>query len=117
MYPGYTEEATLQILGSIFLLSFFLFIIFLIAKKKANLPIMKVFASFSHIALTFGLVGFLWLFFLYEETPVLGARFWFLAIIFSHLVWLGRTLLYLTLQMPKEKEERENRKVYRKYLP
>lgn len=117
LFPGYTNEIVLQILGGVFLSSLVLCVIFFLIKRKTNSLNKKVFVSLSHLFLSLGLVGFLWLFFLYEEAYLLGARFWLLIIILAHLIWLGRIFLYLTLILPKEKEEAKNKKVFRQYLP
>lgn len=117
LFPGYTSEKTLQILGGIFLTALFLFVIFFILKNKTKSLDRKIFSNLSYLFLSFGLVGFVWLFFLYEEVYLLGARFWLLIIILSHAVWLARITLYSTLCLPKEKEDLEKKKTYRKYLP
>ena len=117
LYPGYTSEKSLQVLGAIFLSSLFLFIILSFVKRKAAPFNKKAFAGLSYLFLSFGLTGFAWLFFLYEEAYLLGARFWLLIIVFGHLVWLARIFLYVALQLPKEKEKEKNKKIYRKYLP
>jgi hypothetical protein len=117
LFPGYTSEVTLQTLGGVFLAALFLFIIFFFSKNKTQSINKKVFSNLSYLFLSFGLLGFVWLFFLYEEVYLLGARFWLLILILGHLVWLAKIVLYLKLRLPKEKEEQEKKKTFRKYLP
>lgn len=117
LFPGPTNEKNLQILGGVFLTGLFLFVVLFIFKNKIKSHNGKIFSGLSYLFLSFGLAGFAWLFFLYEEAYLLGARFWLLIIILAHCIWLARIILYSTLRLPKEKEEMEKKKAYRKYLP
>ena len=115
--PGQTEDRTLQVFGAIFLVSLFLFVIFLLLKRRGRPIIKTVYGKLANVFLSFGLVGFCWLFFLYEEAYLLGSRFWFLIIVLVHGVLLAKLVLYLVLQLPKEKEVNASKKAFNKYLP
>ena len=64
-----------------------------------------------------GVFGILALFFAYEQIPLLGMRFWFLAT-FAYFLWhLGKVAWYVTREYPVERREEEERLRILKYMP
>ncbi|MFA5413740.1 MAG: hypothetical protein WC348_04365 [Patescibacteria group bacterium] len=89
---------------------------FLAKTKKQNPPMVKLLRKFKKMFSTMAVVGFIVLFFTYEQIYLLGSRFWFLAWFIGLVVWVVFIVLYAARKMPKEKDELEKKQKYLKYL-
>lgn len=90
---------------------------FLIKSKKQNPPLAKLFRKLKKMLQTMAVVGFILLFFSYEQIYFMGSRFWFLAWFIGLVVWAVFIALYALRKMPAEKSELEKKQKYLKYLP
>lgn len=84
--------------------------------KKQNPPLVKLLRKLKKMFSTMGLIGFIVLFFSYEQIYLLGSRFWFLFWFIGLIVWVIFIVLYAIRKMPKEKDELEKKQKYLKYL-
>lgn len=66
---------------------------------------------------TTGLLGLLFLFFSYEQVPLLGMRLWFLLTFVLLIVWLGRVVKFAVTEYPALRREDEEKARLRKYMP
>ncbi len=90
---------------------------FLIYFFRRDVILVKIFKKFHRLFLTVGLIGFVILFFTYEQIIFLGSYFWYLILFLGSLVWFILVVVYLIKNIPKEKKELEKRKRFEKYLP
>jgi glucan phosphoethanolaminetransferase (alkaline phosphatase superfamily) len=89
---------------------------FLAKIKKQNPPLAKLLRKLKKMFSVMAVVGFILLFFSYEQIYLLGSRFWFLLWFIGLVVWLVFILLYAVGKMPKEKDDLEKKQKYLKYL-
>jgi CDP-diglyceride synthetase len=89
----------------------------LIYLMKKNVILVKIFSKFYKFFLTIGFVGFILLFFTYEQINLLGSYFWYLFLLIGSLIWFGFILFFLIKKVPLEKRELEKKKRFLKYLP
>lgn len=117
--PGVLSVETRQLMLIVFGVCLVLFFVFraLAYVKKEQLSLVKLFKKIYIFWLVNALMGFIWLFFRAEAVPLLGARFWILFLFIVDLVWLFYIIKYGVKQMPKEKKEKEEQKLFKKYLP
>ncbi len=73
--------------------------------------------KFFNLFLTMGILGYVYLFFIWQAVPLLAARFWFLLWLIVTAVWLGFVLKYLILEVPKKRNEINKRREFEKYIP
>lgn len=90
---------------------------FLAKTKKQNPPLAKLFKKIGKMFSTMALVGFVLLFFSYEQIYFLGGHFWFLFWLVGLVVWAVFIALYAVKGMRREKEELEKKQRFMKYLP
>lgn len=64
-----------------------------------------------------GIAGGVFTFLLYEQIPILSARFWFLIIFVIFAVWLGFGIRALMINVPKLRAAATSRAAYEQYLP
>jgi cytochrome c oxidase subunit IV len=88
----------------------------LVIKTKDGLKI-KAYRRFSHLFLTIGILGLIYLFFAWQGVAILSARFWPLVLAIVALVWLVFIAKYLLMEIPKLRREIENKRKFEKYLP
>ena len=84
---------------------------------KRNIILVKVFKKFYKFSFTVGLIGFVLLFFTYEQIIFLGSYFWYLVLLLGSLIWFVFIVYFLIKNIPKEKKALEERKRFEKYLP
>ena len=77
----------------------------------------EIFLRTASLLATTGFLGFMFLFFSYEQLPFLGMRFWFLFLFLSFTVWLLRIALFVVKDYPVLKSERAEKERVRRYLP
>jgi hypothetical protein len=92
-------------------------IIMVVRKFSRNEINNKLLTKFFHLFLNLGIIGILWFGFRYENTPVLGLRYWAALIIIVGLIWLGFILKYLIFNFSKEQKEYQHQLVKNKYIP
>lgn len=88
-----------------------------ILSKKKDAHLTKRLLKFSRFGWTIGLLGFLWLFFSYEQAVVLGSRFWFLILLLAAGIRLFFLVKDLVKNLPKERAVMMERERFLKYLP
>lgn len=76
-----------------------------------------IFARLAQMMQTIGGLGLLFLFFTYEQLPVLGMRLWFLVLFVWFAVWLVRITLHVVRDYPKLRTDQVQRQKFEKYLP
>lgn len=64
-----------------------------------------------------GILGMIYLFFVFERVPIFSMRFWFLIWAAGVLVWLGFIVKYIKVDIPQKERELYNRWRFNKYLP
>ncbi|MBI2098852.1 hypothetical protein HYT45_00345 [Candidatus Uhrbacteria bacterium] len=92
-------------------------IVFNILAKRSAPLLARRFKPVSRFFWAAGLLGYLWLFFSYEEAILLGARFWFLLIAAATIVRAVFTLLDFKKNLPKEAAAQEEKRRFESYLP
>lgn len=117
--PESMEFVTLRLFFFLFLFLFLLGIVLRIqAKHRAkDRSQKKLFRSFSSVCFTASLLGFILLFFRYEETPFFGARFWFLLWVLMIILWVGFLLRYFFRIVPEKQKRLFEQRQREKYLP
>lgn len=90
---------------------------FLIYLLRQDIILVKIFKKFYKLFLITGLIGFVILFFTYEQIIFLGSYFWYLILFLGSLVWFILIVVFLIKKIPKEREALEKRKKFEKYLP
>ncbi len=83
-------------------------------KHKVNKNLLKRFFSLS---LYTALSGLVWFGMRYENTQLLGRRYWAGIVILTAIIWLGFILKYLIFNYGKEKSEFDRELVKSRYLP
>jgi len=116
--PAAPSERTTIILAISFAVFLALGIVcgILAKSKKQNPPLVKLFRKLKKMFGTMAVIGFIILFFSYEQIYFMGSRFWFLAWFIGFVVWVVFIALYALKKMPKEKDELEKKQKYLKYL-
>lgn len=84
---------------------------------KSESFLAKRLLKFSRLGWTTGILGYIWVFFSYEEAVVMGARFWFLFIVFMTAIWAGFILNDIRKNMAKERTAQAEKERFEKYLP
>lgn len=74
-------------------------------------------SRFSRLLSTSGLLGLTFLFFSYEQIPLLGMRFWFLFLFFTFMIWLGRIAVFIVKDYPARRRQVAERRRFERYLP
>jgi heme exporter protein D len=64
-----------------------------------------------------GLLGLLFLFFTYEQVPVLGMRLWFLVTFVIFFVQIGRAVSFIVIDYPRLQRADAEKARIEKYLP
>ena len=111
--PGY-RYSLMAFFGCIVVLA----VLFYLLRKRLQYKAYRtLYLKLGRLCLTFGLVGFAWLFFRDERIIYLGMRFWFLILLISMAVWLVFILRHYFIDVPKRKKELDEKKEFDKYLP
>lgn len=90
---------------------------FLVYSLRRNLILVKVLRKVYKFFSTIGIIGFIFLFFTYEQIVFLGSYFWYLVLFLGSLVWFGFIIYFLIREIPKEKAALEEKRRFEKYLP
>ena len=92
-------------------------VVFNVLSRRADPFLGKRLRRLSKVGWVNGILGYIWLFFSYEGVVFLGARFWFLVILLSTIVWKIFILVDLKKNVARERAERQERERFEKYLP
>jgi uncharacterized protein YhhL (DUF1145 family) len=85
--------------------------------KNKNLPLQKMWQKWTNYFLTFGVVGFLLLFFRQQKVYILSMPLlWYLSFI-GATVWLVFIIKWIKIKMKKIQQEIEKKKQRQRYLP
>ncbi|OGH92344.1 MAG: hypothetical protein A2534_03635 [Candidatus Magasanikbacteria bacterium RIFOXYD2_FULL_39_9] len=71
----------------------------------------------SHLAMTMGFLGLVWMFFRQEQAVFLSWRFWLLVWVGSFAWWTWSIVKYITKRVPEIRTEEERLARIEKYLP
>lgn len=114
-------------MGSGFTTAFFMFFASLviaasaarIAKRNAEVdkPMKHFLQNFAGKATTWGVIGFFWLFFSFEEISFFGSRFWFVFIAIGVVISARKLFIHWKKEMPEERLRRTLSTAQNKYLP
>lgn len=90
-----------------------------IAKRNAEVDkAMKHFLdNVAGKATTWGVLGFLWLFFSFEEISFFGSRFWFLLWLTGVVLATRKLSIHWRKEMPEERSRRSMSAEQNKYIP
>ncbi len=75
----------------------------------------ELFFRGERLALTMGIVGYLWLFFAYEMIPFFSSRFWMVIWMLALFLWVYSIFHYALYEIPQhfaKEREREYKKKY-----
>lgn len=86
-------------------------------QKKVDRFLSRLFHDLARLVITMGCLGFVLLFFSFEQIRLLGARFWYLFWGLGFLIWLGLILYKYFKVAPRERLQEELRHQREKYLP
>jgi Ca2+/Na+ antiporter len=94
-------------------------ILYVVARhfKKHDRLKREVLRRFARVLLLTAVLGYLFLFFSYEQLPLLGMRLWFLVLFLLFTVWLVRAIVYTLKDYPQLRKQEAERRRYEKYLP
>lgn len=87
-----------------------------LAKRKDNFLTKRLLRA-SRLCWTVAILGLLWLFFSYEGAVLLGARFWFLLIMISAVVWAIFIVLDIKKNLSREMAAQAEKERFERYLP
>lgn len=96
--------------------SFALRVVARVMKKKDGRK-SDLLLRFARPLSTTGVLGLLFLFFSYEQVPLLGMRLWFLITFVLLIVWVGRVVKFAVTEYPALRREDEEKARLRKYMP
>ncbi len=85
--------------------------------KKYNHLIEEVIQRFAKLMFTTAVLGYILLFFAYEQVPLLGMRLWFLLLTLLFCYWLVRAIVFAVRDYPHMKQHEDERLRFNKYLP
>ncbi|MFA6382604.1 MAG: hypothetical protein WCX08_05040 [Candidatus Buchananbacteria bacterium] len=88
----------------------------LLGKTKDGLRI-KGLRRITHLCLTVGILGFVYLFFAWQGVALLASRIWLIIIFLTAVIWLAFIAKYLFLEVPKLRKEIDHRRDFERYLP
>lgn len=88
-----------------------------VIKKGGDKLKARVLSTFSGAMLKTGFLGYLFLFFAYEQLPVLSMRLWALVWLASFCLWTATAVRFATKDYPERRSRAERLKELRKYLP
>lgn len=90
-----------------------------IARRNAGVDkaTKRFLANFSGKATTWGILGFLWLFFSFEEISFFGSRFWFLLWALGVAFAARKLWIHWKKEMPEERLRRTLSVTQNKYIP
>lgn len=77
----------------------------------------RLFKRLQTFFTTLGLVGFVILFFFWQQVPYLSSRFWLLVWLVVGLVWLGFIGRWGFIELPRSRAEAAARREREQYLP
>lgn len=84
--------------------------------KKSDRFLARVLRKFKNLALTMGIIGFVFLFFRYEYIPVFSRRFMYIIWILMFGIWAG-FLVSEFRKIPKRRQYAEEVDRIKRYLP
>jgi len=117
--PGPLMNSAAQFLLIVFGLCLIGAIIFYsIARIKKDDPVIfKLYSKIKNLFTTLAVVGFIILFFFWQQVPYLSSRFWVVIWLLILLIWAGFIGRFGFFEAPKRKEEIKKKRKFEKYLP
>jgi len=106
----------LLVIFSICLLAAIVLAIFM-ARRRALGPTARLWRKVQNLCSTFGIVGFVILFFFWQQVPYLSSRWWLLVWLVGVLIWLGFIGRFGFVDLPARQAELEKQREQAKYLP
>jgi Ca2+/Na+ antiporter len=94
-------------------------VLFLVARhfKRPNRLLSDAIRRFARLMLVTAGLGYMFLFFAYEQVPILGMRLWFLLLFVLFSVWLVRAIMFVVRDYPHLHQQENERTRFERYLP
>ena len=117
--PGPFNLIALKILAVIFFVCLILMAVFiyLYKFKKKDKFITHLYRKLYLFFFACAFIGFIFLFFFYEQAYLLAARFWFLLWILMFVVWLFFIIKFVVKDIPLQRKKIGKKREFEKYLP
>ncbi|MFA5076281.1 MAG: hypothetical protein WC480_02580 [Patescibacteria group bacterium] len=117
--PGQMAPAAFKLLVVIFAICLVGAIIFWLLGRisKKDRIYIKLFKKIQSFLITLGLVGFVILFFFFEEAPYLSSRFWLLIWLVIAVFWLIKIIKFTVVDLPRRLTEQKKIESFKQYLP
>ncbi|HLD81824.1 MAG TPA: hypothetical protein VJA22_01285 [Patescibacteria group bacterium] len=120
LVPGSLDSATQTFLSFFFTFVLIVWVVgkMLAAEKSSTDKLLaRVYRKIGTLGVTMGILGFVILFFFYQNVYLLNARFWFLLWILILAFWIWKIVHLHRVKIPKIKENLREQQEYEKYLP
>ena len=88
-----------------------------VVKKSGDKLKAKVLSKFASAMVNTGLLGYLFLFFAYEQLPVLGMRIWAVLWLALFCLWTANAVKFATNEYPARRSRLARLQALQKYLP
>jgi hypothetical protein len=88
----------------------------LVKKTKDGLKI-KAYRRLFSLGLTMGITGYIYLFFAWQGITLLSARLLLVIWVLTLITWLFFIVKYLTKEVPKLRQDINNKRTFNKYIP
>lgn len=88
-----------------------------VTRRRQFGPTVRLFRKVQNLCSTFGIIGFVILFFFWQQVPYLSSRWWLLVWLVGVLIWLGFIGQFGFVDLPARQAELEKQRQQAKYLP
>jgi len=109
-------ESIVAFFGWFLLASVVLYFVTRHLRRRDNL-MEEVVRRFARLMLATAFLGYVFLFFAYEQIPLLGMRLWFLLLFLLFSVWLVRAIVFAVRDYPRLRHHDAERARFAQYLP
>lgn len=87
------------------------------ARRRQRGPALRLWRKMQNLCSTFGIIGFVILFFFWQQVPYLSSRWWLLVWLVGVLIWLGFIGRFGFVDLPARQAELERARAQEQYLP
>ncbi len=117
--PGVMTNILAKFLLIIFVICLIIAVIFyLVARaKKDDRVSFKLIKKLQNLFTTLGIVGFIILFFFWQQIPYLSSRYWLIIWLIVALIWAGFIGRFGFFEAPKRRAEISQKQKFEQYLP
>lgn len=85
--------------------------------KKADRVVYKLFKQIQNLFITLTVLGYLFVFFFWQQIPLLSSRFWLIVWVLVLIIKAGFIGRYALTEAPKKKAAIVEKEKFQKYLP